>query len=87
LNESDGGKLSEDELVATVVLLLNAGHEATGNGVKTLIERGIDAREAFASESRSAAAVELLRLDPLLLLFARYALGEVEFASVRLRKR
>ena len=36
--ESDGGKLGEDELVATVILLLNAGHEATvhaiGNGVK-----------------------------------------------------
>ena len=42
--ESDGGKLSEDELVATVILLLNAGHEATvqaiGNGVKAMLEQG-----------------------------------------------
>jgi cytochrome P450 len=89
--ESDGGKLSEDELVATVILLLNAGHEATvqaiGNGVKIMLEQGIDAREVFASESATLATVEeLLRLDPPLHLFARYALEEVEFAGVRLRK-
>ena len=89
--ESDGGKLSEDELVATVILLLNAGHEATvqaiGNGVKIMLDQGIDAREVFASESATLATVEeLLRLDPPLHLFARYALEEVEFAGVRLRK-
>jgi unspecific monooxygenase len=89
--ESDGGKLSEDELVATVILLLNAGHEATvqaiGNGVKILLEQEVDAREAFASESATAATVEeLLRLDPPLHLFARYAVEEVEFAGVRLRR-
>jgi cytochrome P450 len=89
--ESDGGKLSEDELVATVILLLNAGHEATvqaiGNGVKTMLDQEVDAREAFASEGATAATVEeLLRLDPPLHLFARYALEEVEFAGLRLRK-
>ena len=76
--ESDGGKLSEDELVATVVLLLNAGHEATvqaiSNGVKIMLEQQVDARQAFASESVTQATVEeLLRLDPPLHLFARYA--------------
>ena len=89
--ESDGGKLSEDELVATVILLLNAGHEATvqaiGNGVRIMLERQIDARQAVASESATQATVEeLLRLDPPLHLFARYALEEVEFAGVRLRR-
>jgi cytochrome P450 len=89
--ESDGGKLSEDELVATVILLLNAGHEATvqaiGNGVKTMLDQGVDARAAFANESATLATVEeLLRLDPPLHLFARYALEEVEFAGVRLRR-
>ena len=89
--EADGGKLSEDELITTVILLLNAGHEATvqaiGNGVKIMLEQGVDAREAFASEGLTAATVEeLLRLDPPLHLFARYALEEVEFAGVRLRK-
>ncbi len=89
--ESDGGRLSEDELVATVILLLNAGHEATvqaiGNGVKTMLEEGIDARLAFADESATAATVEeLLRLDPPLHLFTRYALEDAEFAGVRLKR-
>ncbi len=89
--ESDGGELSEDELVATVILLLNAGHEATvqaiGNGVKTILDQEVDTRAAFTSENATLATVEeLLRLDPPLHLFARYALEEVEFAGVRLRK-
>ena len=89
--ESDGGRLSEDELVATVILLLNAGHEATvqmiGNGVRMMLEQGVDAREAFGDENATAATIEeLLRLDPPLHLFARYAQEEVEFAGVRLRR-
>ncbi len=47
--EEQGQKLTEDELVTTAILLLNAGHEATvhaiGNGVKTLLERGVQARD------------------------------------------
>ena len=83
--------MSEDELVATVILLLNAGHEATvqaiGNGVKTCLSNGSTRGAAFASESATRATVEeLLRLDPPLHLFTRYALEEVEFAGVRLRK-
>jgi cytochrome P450 len=89
--ESDEGRLSEDELVATCILLMNAGHEATvhgiGNGVKAMLERAVDPREAFADERRTAATVEeLLRLDPPLHLFARYALEDVDFAGVSLRR-
>ncbi len=89
--ESDGGKLSEDELVTTCILLLNAGHEATvhgiGNGAKAMLELGVDPREAFAGDKARAATVEeLLRLDAPLHLFARYALEDVDFAGVRLRK-
>jgi cytochrome P450 len=89
--EGDGGKLSEDELVASTILLLNAGHEATvhaiGNGVKTMLEHEVNAGQAFATEaSRTATVEELLRLDPPLHLFTRYALGDVEFAGARLRK-
>jgi cytochrome P450 len=55
--------------------------------VKIMLERGIDASDAFANEGASAAAIEeLLRLDPPLHLFARYALEEVEVAGLRLRK-
>ena len=36
----DGGRLSDDEIVSTVIVLLNAGHEATvntlGNGIRAL---------------------------------------------------
>ena len=43
--ETEGQKLSENELITTAILILNAGHEATvhsiGNGVKTLLERGV----------------------------------------------
>jgi cytochrome P450 len=89
--EGDGGKLSEDELVASTILLLNAGHEATvhaiGNGVKTMLEHEVNAGQAFATEaSRTATVEELLRLDPPLHLFTRYALEDVEFAGARLRK-
>jgi cytochrome P450 len=89
--ESDGGRLSEDELVATVILLLNAGHEATvqaiGNGAKTMLDEGVDARLAFASEGATAATVEeLLRFDPPLHLFQRHALEDAEFTGVRLKK-
>ena len=91
LAESDGGRLTEDELVTTCILLLNAGHEATvhgvGNGAKSMLEFGVDPREAFASEeSRAATVEELLRLDPPLHLFTRYALEDVEYAGVSLRK-
>jgi cytochrome P450 len=89
--ESDGGRLSEDELVTTCILLLNAGHEATvhaiGNGVKAMLEHHVDAEGAFAAEASWAATVEeMLRLDAPLHLFARYALEDVEFAGVRLKK-
>ena len=89
--ESEGGKLSEDELVATCILLLNAGHEATvhglGNGAKTMLELSVDPRGAFASDKARAATIEeLLRLDAPLHLFARYALEDVEFGGVSLGK-
>jgi unspecific monooxygenase len=82
--ESEGGRLSEDEMVATVVLLLNAGHEATvhalGNGLKALLEAGA----GFAGDE--TAVEELLRFDPPLHMFTRYALQDVEVEGVRLRK-
>jgi cytochrome P450 len=82
--ESDEGRLSEDELVTTVILLLNAGHEATvhglGNAVKALLEHGA------RFEGSQAAVEELLRFDSPLHLFTRYALQDVEIEGVRLCK-
>jgi unspecific monooxygenase len=84
-------RLSEDELVSTCILLLNAGHEATvhaaGNGVKGLLEAGIDTGTAFAGEAATARTVEeLLRHDPPLHLFTRYALEDVEIEGVTIRR-
>jgi len=88
--ETDGARLSPDEMISTCVLLLNAGHEATvhslGNGVKAMLESRIDAAAAFASPASGAALVEeLLRFDAPLHLFTRYALADVDYAGVSLR--
>jgi unspecific monooxygenase len=79
--QEDGTHLSRDELIATVVLLLNAGHEATvhtiGNGVKTLLEK----RDApLLGEDRVDGTLEeILRFDPPLHLFTRWAYEDVSF--------
>ena len=89
--EASGDRLSEDELIGTCILLLNAGHEATvhaiGNSVKTLLEHGTDPRSAFAGAQATEATVEeCLRFDPPLHLFTRYAQEDVEVAGVGLAR-
>ncbi len=89
--ESEDGRLSEDQLVATCILLLNAGHEATvhaiGNAMNTILERRLDPRTIFADGKATASAIEeLLRLDAPLHLFTRYALEDAEVSGVCLRK-
>lgn len=89
--EATGDRLSEDELIGTCILLLNAGHEATvsaiGNAVKTLLEQGTDLAAAFASEAATEATVEeCLRFDPPLHLFDRYVQEDLEVAGVALRR-
>jgi len=85
--EEEGSRLSPDELVATCILLLNAGHEATvhslGNGVKALLEHRIPA--AALAPARIAATVEeILRFGPPLHLFTRWAYAEVEVMGRRI---
>jgi cytochrome P450 len=89
--EAAGDRLSEDEMVATCILLLNAGHEGTvhsiGNGVKSLLEEGIDTRAAFASEAAIEATVEeCLRYDPPLHMFNRFAQEDVDLAGMALKR-
>ena len=79
--ESEGEKLSTDELITTCILLLNAGHEATvhtiGNGVKTLLETGTPL-SALAPDAIEATVEEILRFDPALHMFTRWAYEDVE---------
>ncbi len=75
-------RLSEDEIIATAILLLNAGHEATvhtiGNGVKTLLETG-----TVRDLSAPGAIEEILRYDPPLHMFTRYATEPMEIFGHR----
>jgi cytochrome P450 len=89
--EADGGTLSEDELIGTCILVLNAGHEATvhslANSIKALLERGRDAALPFESaQSRALAVDELLRFDAPLHMFTRYALEDTTFAGIALKQ-
>ncbi len=85
--EAEGERLSTDEMIATCILLLNAGHEATvhtlGNGVKALLEHGTPA-EALAPEAIEGTVEEILRFDPPLHLFTRHAYEDVEVMGVTL---
>jgi cytochrome P450 len=86
LAEADGQKLSEDELISTAVLLLNAGHEATvhqtGNAAKTLLERYTEPAELFSTEHAAAAIVEeALRFDAPLHMFTRFAGSDISLET------
>ncbi|MEJ1161013.1 cytochrome P450 [Prosthecomicrobium sp. N25] len=84
-------RLSEEELVATAILLMNAGHEGTvhalGNAVAALLAPGVDRRAIFADgEATRRTVEECLRHDPPLHLFTRYALEDFDFAGHPFRK-
>lgn len=74
--EEDGEKLSTDELIGTCILLLNAGHEATvhtlANGIKTLLETQTNSSH-LTPDTIALTAEEILRFDPPLHMFTRYA--------------
>ncbi|GAA1752054.1 cytochrome P450 [Aeromicrobium alkaliterrae] len=79
----EGEKLSDDELVATVVLLLNAGHEASvntfGNGLVALLAHPEQEARVRSGEVEVATALEeLIRFDAPLQLFERTATTDVE---------
>jgi unspecific monooxygenase len=82
--EEAGDRLTTDELITTCILLLNAGHEATvhtlGNGVKALIEAAASA-QALSPDGVESTVEEILRFDPPLHLYTRWAYEEVEVAG------
>jgi cytochrome P450 len=79
----EAGKLSEDELITTAILLLNAGHEATvhslGNAVKAMIENNV-------REANPGVVEEALRFDAPLHMFTRYALENFDYNGLKLKK-
>jgi cytochrome P450 len=86
----DGTKLSDDELVASVVLLLNAGHEASvnvfGNGFHALLQHPDQlARLTSGEVPIDVALEELIRYDAALQLFERTATADVEVSGQLIR--
>jgi cytochrome P450 len=83
----DGGRLSDAEVVSTVIVLLNAGHEATvntlGNGIRALMHHQEQWQRLVDGTVPAAAALEeLIRFDPPLQLFERWVLEDgVEVAG------
>jgi cytochrome P450 len=84
--EEGGEKLSTDELISTCILLLNAGHEATvhtiGNGVKTLLQTGT----RITTSNASSCIEEILRFDPALHMFTRWAYEDVEIQGQQFQR-
>jgi cytochrome P450 len=86
-----GERLSEDELIGTCVLLLNAGHEASvnvaGNGWWSLFRRPDELVRLRADRSLVRSAIEeLMRWDTPLQLFERWVLDDVEMHGVSIPK-
>ena len=92
LVEEDGEKLNAQELIATCVLLLNAGHEASVNGfgngfVAALKQENQMSLLRTAPDQHAATAIdEFLRFDAPLHLFERTATADTEIGGVEIRK-
>lgn len=86
--EEAGEKLNTQELIATCVLLLNAGHEASvngfGNGIVAALERE-DQAKLLREDPRGVtdtAIEEFLRFDAPLQLFERTATQDTEIGGI-----
>ena len=88
----EGEKLNTHELIATCVLLLNAGHEASvngfGNGMVAALENKTQMAKLNADPDGLAltAVDEFLRFDAPLHLFERTATEDTEIGGVTIKK-
>ncbi|MFE7645132.1 cytochrome P450 [Streptomyces phaeoluteigriseus] len=79
----EGDRLTEQEMISTAVLLLNAGHEATVNATVNgwwALFRNPDQLAALRADHSlvPSAVEELMRFDTPLQLFERWVLDEIE---------
>jgi cytochrome P450 len=88
--EENGEKLTTDELITTCILLLNAGHEATvhslGNGIKVLLENKKITIDWQSEIKINQLVEEILRFDPPLHIFTRYAYDQIDIGDYTLKK-
>ncbi len=89
--EHKGQFLTDDELISTTIVLLNAGHEATvhqiGNSVRVILESGFDPQSLFDDEKTTERTVEeTLRIGAPVHIFQRWALEPVEIDGVKFER-
>ena len=96
--EEAGERLSIDELVANCILFLNAGHEATVNGITGAFltmqrhpQVKVQLAQAASSQPNNSsifktATEEFLRFDTPLPMFERWVLEDFEFRGHALKK-
>lgn len=90
--EENGEKLNMQELVATCILLLNAGHEASvnafGNGMVAALQRPDQVKLLRESprEITETALEEFMRFDAPLHLFERTATADTEIGGVQIKE-
>ena len=89
--EEAGAQLTVDEILCTVIVLLNAGHEATvntlGNGTRALMRHRDEWQHVVDGEVGARTVIEeMIRWDSPLQLFERWVLDEgVEIGGQPLR--
>jgi cytochrome P450 len=89
--EHKGQYLTDDELVSTTIVLLNAGHEATvhqiGNSMRVILESGLPVADLFRDEAVTERTVEeTLRICAPVHIFQRWALEDVQIDGVALKR-
>lgn len=90
--EERGDKLTRDELLATLRLLLIAGHETTvnliGNGVLNLLRHRAEFERLGKDPSLAKSAVEeVLRFDPPVLFTGRTAMEDIQLNGITIKER
>lgn len=90
VTENDIG-LTDHQIICTIILLLNAGHEATvntiGNGLNGLLLNNKTSSEVFEEASNMTDVVEeLIRWDSPLQFFQRYVLQDTEIENYNIQK-
>lgn len=91
--ESEGNRLSTEEMITTAILLLNAGHEATvhtiGNGIRLLLAPEITTAQRknwLSADMRASTVEEILRFDSALHLFKRWVYEDLEVMGRQFRR-
>ena len=83
-------KLTRDQIICTVILLLNAGHEATvntiGNSIAALNQNDIETKDLHKKFEIKDIIEELIRWDSPLQFFQRWVVEDTELSGYELTK-